>query len=195
MGPVQHVVGARPDVYEGQRPEADHGEPVAVQRRIGRLRNEVVGQRQPDGSKNQADSVVHVHPVEIGLIDAGGERGGEVAGDVDERRPEDGAHDVPDGDVHLLILAPRDGGEDVRSEHHPGKHYQNLQRARQFGIFQAVIVAAHERNHRAQNDHVPDHGSGDTQLLAKEFDAAQPRHNVTGQAPYRQPAAIQTAFR
>ena len=98
---------AGPDVDEGDGPEADHRQPVAVQRRLGGLGDEVVGDAEPERRKDQADGVVHVEPVEVRLIDARVKSVAKLPVDVDECRPENGAHDVPDRGVHLLVLARR----------------------------------------------------------------------------------------
>ena len=78
-------------------------------------------------------------------------------------------------------LRVRDGAEDIDAEHDPGDDHQDVERQRQFGVFQALVVAGQQRDHRAQDDDVPQRRRGDAQLLAPQLHAAQPRHDVVGQ--------------
>ncbi len=91
-------------------------------------RNEVVGNRESDGSEDQADGIVYVHPIEVGLIRSGREVDGDVAGDIDKRGPQDAAHDVPERDIHLFVFSLADGGENINSEHDPSDDHQGNQR-------------------------------------------------------------------
>ena len=80
-----------------------------------------------------------------------------------------------------VYLRVSDGAEDIDAEHDPGDDHQDVERQRQFGVFQALVVAAQQGDDGAEDDDVPQDGGGDAQLLAPQLHAAQPRHDVVGQ--------------
>ena len=179
---MQHVMRARPDVDKGKRPETDHRQPVRVKRRLGGLGNEVVTEGEAERGEDQAHRVVHVEPVQVRLVDARGEDGGEVAHEVDERGPEDRGQDVPQRDIHLLVLADGHRGEDIHPEHDPGDHHQDVEPQGQFCVLEALVEAQGESHHRAQDDADPQHQGGKTQPLAPQLHPAQPRYQVVDEA-------------
>ena len=129
---------------------------------------------------------MHVHPVEVRLVHAGREQHREVARQVDERRPQDGAHRVPRCDTYICwYLRVAMVREDIDAEHHPRNHHQHVQRQRQLGVLQALVVAAQQRDHCAQNDHVPQRRRRHSELFAPQLHAAQPRNNVVRQPHVR----------
>ena len=179
---MEHVVGAGPDVDKGQGPEPDHGQLVAVQGGVRGPGDEVVSDAEADRREDQAHGVMHVHPVQVGLVGARGEEGGEVAREVDEGRPEDAAHGVPDGHVHGLMLAAGHGHEDVDSKHDPGDHHEDVEVPGQLGILPALVLAGHEGDDGAQDDDIPETCRGEPKFFAPERHAAEPRDRVVGEA-------------
>ena len=59
--------------------------------------------------------------------------------------------------------------------------HQHVERQRQLGVFQALVVAAEQRDDGAEDDDVPQDGGGDAQLLAPQLDAAEPRNDVVSE--------------
>ena len=123
------VVGAGPDVEKNQRPEMDDGEPIAVDRPLGALRDEIVHDPEKAGGEEEADSVVAVPPLhhrvlyarpdDVGFWREHRNRNGGIIAEVQNGDGENESEVKPVGDVDVRFFAPNQGAEKHQQINHP----------------------------------------------------------------------------
>ena len=138
---ADEVVDAGPVVEDGERPEAEHGEVVAVDRLPQHLRDEIVDSGQADGREPQAEHVVGEPPVDQCLHRAACrlEDEHDLGDRVEPREPEERREQVPLRNVDVLRLAEterddRPGADEgvghKQQRRGVGRHLQPLDRGR-----------------------------------------------------------------
>ncbi len=178
-GPVEHVVRAGPDVDEGERPEADHREPVGVERRLGGLRDEVVADPEAERREDEADRVVDVEPVQVRLVRARREHRREVPDDVDERRSRGSPPMMYQIETYICWYLRV---TTVMTMFRPNITHAIVTRTSRTNGSSAYsrpcVHAARERHDGAEDDRDPEAQRRHPELLAPELDAAEARDQV-----------------
>ena len=168
---VVQVVRTGPDVEEDQRPEVQDREPVAEDRALGGLRQEVVHQAEERRRQEEGDGVVAVPPLHEGVLHAGVDavalerpgRDGEVVEDVQDRDGDDRRDVEPDRDVEVPLAPLGQRHEEVDREDDPDHRDRDVDRPLELGVFLALREAERQR----------DRGRDDDRLPAPEVDPAQ----------------------
>ena len=142
---VVQVMRAGPDVEEDQRPEVDDRQPIAVDRPLGALRDEVVHDPEEAGGEEEADGVVavpplhhgvlHARPHDVGLRREHRHRHGGVVAEMQDGDGENEGEIEPVGDIDVRLGAPHDGAEIDQQINDPHDGEPQIGIPFRFGIF------------------------------------------------------------
>ncbi len=198
---LEDVVVADAGVEEGDPPEADERERVAVQRRVGDAWNHVQRQRDQHRRQPEAEQVVRVPPVQHRVRKAVRQRAGRRAPDVTrspdhvadrvvDREPQRTREEPPDRDVDRADRPDLDGRDDVDDVRAPDDEQGDVERPDQLAVLTALAVAGEQGDHTEQVHRVPGPCAPDPEPFAPHPSrAAQPRQHVEegAEVHHRQP--------
>ncbi len=159
IGVIVQVVRPGPDIGVDERPEGDDREPVAPDRLLGLLREEVVEHPEEAAGQQEADGIVAVPPLHDGILGAREQRIGfpdrhrqrQAVDDVQHRHDDDQRAVEPVGNVDGLDLALRDRAEEDDREADPGRGDREVERPFELRILLAGVPAREYRD-RAEHD-------------------------------------------
>ena len=154
---------AGPDVDENQRPEVDDGEPVGIDRAVGRLRQVVIHDAEDRRGEEEGHGIMPIPPLDeailqaaenrIGVEERGGQR--EVIDDIEHRHGDDGGDIEPEGHVEAGLIALRQRPEEIHREDHPHEHHGDVDGPDEFRVFLSAGEAGGQRDGGSHNDELP----------------------------------------
>ncbi len=180
---VVEVVRPGPDVDEDERPEVQDREAVAIDRALGRLRQEVVHEAEERRRQEERDRVVPVPPLHERVLDAGVDRVAlertdrkrEVVEDVEDRDRDDRRDVEPQRDVEMLLAPVPYHRKEVHGERDPHDRDREIDRPLELGVFFSLREPERERDRCRDDDRLP----------PPEVDLGQGRERSRLQQPLR----------
>ena len=144
---VNHMVRAYPSIEEGNAPKANHGKAVAIDGRMHEFGEKIVNGGEAHWGEDEPHEVMDVKPTDVHSRDSiWDEVESPKACEDGEGGPQQGAHDIPKGDIHLFVPAMCNGHVEISDhedecrceEHFNGYPSEPIW---QFGVFPPEIGA------------------------------------------------------